>query len=277
MKKRMEIMKKNLGLVVIVAMMVTSVSACGKPKDKKQEESKLTSVVTQEVTPEVTQAEPMPEDQEVTVTQAPDAGGETETTRPEVVFRYGDDEEEGGVIPYNMGGLDFYGPIGGYTDKGGYYKFDRGQYGIYLGIGLQNETSLAKEEYFNSLQSMFGNFISDQIGLAGVMEWEWIDQQVYEEVTVNGLKCLKFSGVVGGPSTYSLDEDNPDIYHRFVTGYITESERTSEKYPTTYQLVYVIASYDTKDYDGSGITDEIKEDLQYNVDTLMSTAYWDLK
>ena len=215
---------------------------------------------------------------EVTAEPEPTEASQEEKERPSVVYYFGDKEEEGGVLPFAMMDLNYYGPIGGYVEKGGYDRFKRASapnMGLFIGFDRnERESSMEPKDYFEQLKSIFGDHISGEIGIGGVKEWEWYDQQVFEEVTMNGLTCLKFSGVIGGKSSYFPESDL--ICKRFVTGYATEAEVIYDGQAPFYQLVYVVASYDTGDLEVYEITDELKEQLQHNVDTLMSTAYWEL-
>ncbi|MDD5934791.1 MAG: hypothetical protein PUC65_04370, partial [Clostridiales bacterium] len=215
---------------------------------------------------------------EVTAEPEPTEASQEEKERPSVVYYFGDKEEEGGVLPFAMMDLNYYGPIGGYVEKGGYDRFKRASapnMGLYIGFDRnERESSMEPKDYFEQLKSIFGDHISREIGIGGVKEWEWYDQQVLEEVTMNGLTCLKFSGVIGGKNSNFPDSDT--IWKRYVTGYATEAEVIYDGKAPFYQLVFVVSSYDTGKAEVYEITDEIKEQLQHNVDTLMSTAYWEL-
>ena len=268
-------MKKKLICMLLVGMMTVTISGCNDSKDNNKEVDYTgTPSITTEVTPEPTKAEEsISTDPEVIVTQTPEDETKVEKEAPDVVYYFGDKEEACGSISFAMADFRYYGPKGGYTENGGSVKYYRGSHGIYVGFGDETEEPLDTAEYFDSLQLYFGEYVSDQIGMLGVKEWEWIDQQTYEEVTVNDLDCVKFSGVVGGVGTYSIK--NPKTYKRFVTGYITEGEIIYEGKDPVYQLIYVIAAYNTEDVEGE-ITDDIKEQLQHNVDVLMSTGHWEL-
>lgn len=276
MKKNRNQFKKKVVCLFMTGMMGVMISGCSNKKEEPKKEP-ISSAVTQEATPTITQEkETQTTEPEVTAEPEPTKVGQEEKEIPSVVYYFGDEEEESGDISFSMMRLNYHGPIGGYVEKGGYVKFKRNsapRMGIYISFGDEMESSLDPKDYFENLKSDFG-IISGEIGIGGVKEWEWYDQQVFEEVTMNGLTCLKFSGFVGGKNSHFPDSDT--IWKRYVTGYATESEVIYEGQAPYYQLVYVVSSYDTGKAEVSEISDEVKEQLQHNVDALMSTAYWEL-
>lgn len=254
--------KKLLALGMAGVFALSSFTGCGSDNDKEKD-----------TTAKVVEASKDGETGDV------EESSQKETEEDKITLIHNDGEEID-TYTFTMLPLDFCGPTGGYTSVDGGKRFaireNNSPQLIYVLSEdvFDRDKNKSLEEEMDVWMWNFGQgdagdklnitTLSSDKELSNAPKWK--DLQIKEIVNINGRDCMRFGGQVEGTSVYTNTTEETYIYGYYFNLKYTPADGSE---PYTKPMA-ILGGY--KADKKVEITEQMKSNLQYNVDVMMQSV-----